>query len=270
MRTNLRTLAAGAALFAALSGAATAEEYDCVIEPAATVRVASPVAGLLAEVLVERGDRVVKGQPLARLRDGIERADVALRREEATSDAEIGAQSARLALAEQRLARTETLVARKVVAAEQLDEARAEREVAARDLAAAEMRARLARLELERAEIRLAARRILSPVDGVVTARPLNAGEFLHQEAHVATIAQLDPLHVEAFLPVEVYGAVREGDTAMVRPDPPVTGEYQGVVAIVDQVFDAASGTFGARVLLPNPDHALPAGHRCRLVFPGS
>jgi len=33
--------------------------------------------------------------------------------------------------------------------------------------------------------------------------------------------------------------------------------------------FDAASGTFGIRSELRNPDHRIPAGHRCRIAFEG-
>jgi HlyD family secretion protein len=38
-------------------------------------------------------------------------------------------------------------------------------------------------------------------------------------------------------------------------------------VAIVDPLIDGPSGTFGARLLLPNPDHDLPAGLRCQVRF---
>lgn len=34
-----------------------------------------------------------------------------------------------------------------------------------------------------------------------------------------------------------------------------------------DEVFDAASGTFGVRVALPNPDRVLPGAARCRVQF---
>ena len=36
---------------------------------------------------------------------------------------------------------------------------------------------------------------------------------------------------------------------------------------VVDRVMDAASGTFGVRLRLPNPDLALPAGIRCTVRF---
>ena len=36
---------------------------------------------------------------------------------------------------------------------------------------------------------------------------------------------------------------------------------------IVDPVIDGASGTFGVRLRLPNPDRVVPAGLRCQVRF---
>jgi multidrug efflux pump subunit AcrA (membrane-fusion protein) len=38
-------------------------------------------------------------------------------------------------------------------------------------------------------------------------------------------------------------------------------------VSVVDSVIDAPSGTFGVRISLPNPDHQVPSGQRCRVSF---
>jgi membrane fusion protein, multidrug efflux system len=32
-------------------------------------------------------------------------------------------------------------------------------------------------------------------------------------------------------------------------------------------VIDAASGSFGVRLEMPNPDYRLPAGLKCKVVF---
>jgi membrane fusion protein (multidrug efflux system) len=39
-------------------------------------------------------------------------------------------------------------------------------------------------------------------------------------------------------------------------------------VVIVDRVIDAASGTIGVRLKLPNPDYHIPAGLKCTVAFP--
>jgi multidrug efflux pump subunit AcrA (membrane-fusion protein) len=42
---------------------------------------------------------------------------------------------------------------------------------------------------------------------------------------------------------------------------------YVASVSIVDRVIDAASGTFGVRFDLPNPDLAIPSGLHCQVRF---
>jgi multidrug efflux pump subunit AcrA (membrane-fusion protein) len=55
--------------------------------------------------------------------------------------------------------------------------------------------------------------------------------------------------------------------TAEVRPEFPEPRKYSARVIIVDRVIDAASGTFGVRLELPNPNYFLPAGLKCKVVF---
>jgi hypothetical protein len=69
-------------------------------------------------------------------------------------------------------------------------------------------------------------------------------------------------------LPVEAYGKVKPGAKVEVLPEAPVGGKYQASVVVIDRVFDAASGTFGVRLELPNRGRKLPAGLRCRANFP--
>ncbi|MCH8861053.1 MAG: efflux RND transporter periplasmic adaptor subunit [Proteobacteria bacterium] len=110
-------------------------------------------------------------------------------------------------------------------------------------------------------------RTIRSPVDGVITARMLAAGEFVYEQSPILEIAEINPLFVETFLPIDLYQHVRGKETATVVPAAPVSGRFEAKISVVDQVFDAASGTFGVRLLLDNPDGALPAGVPCRVYF---
>jgi multidrug efflux pump subunit AcrA (membrane-fusion protein) len=53
-----------------------------------------------------------------------------------------------------------------------------------------------------------------------------------------------------------------------VHPEEPIGGQLTAKVSLVERVIDASSGTFGLRLELPNPEGKIPAGLRCRLVFP--
>ncbi len=253
------------ALALCFAAPAQAEMFDCVITPSNVVRVGSPVSGLLDEVFVDQGDLVKPGQRLATLRSEVERTSIEVLALQADSAAEIEAQQSRLTLSEKRLERVQKMVKSNVATREQLEAAEAETEVIERELAIAEMRQQVARLELERARRQLAQREIISPIEGVVIERRLFSGEFLHQESHVVTLAQINPLRIEAYLPVSFYGDVEPGMILTVHPDAPVQGVFDARVDVVDRVFDAASGTFGIRLEFANPDLSVPAGHRCRI-----
>ena len=125
---------------------------------------------------------------------------------------------------------------------------------------------RLADLELQRTTAEVALRTIKSPVNGVVVELFMHPGEFPKQEK-ILKIARIDPLRVEAYAPVAMLGKIAVGMTAQVKPESPLTGEYTAKVVVVDRVVDAASGTFGVRMELPNPLLKLPAGLKCSVSF---
>jgi LysM repeat protein len=64
-----------------------------------------------------------------------------------------------------------------------------------------------------------------------------------------------------------MLGSVKAGMDATVKPEAPISGFYTAKVKIVDKVVDAASGTFGVRLELPNPRYQLPPGLKCKVVF---
>lgn len=262
------SLAVGLACFAQLGApTAAAETFDCVIEPAVVVDLASPVGGLIDDITVVRGDIVSKGQVVANLESGVEITTVELMALRANSAAEVDAFRARLALAQSREERLSTLIERGIAAKEELEDAQAAVKVAESEIRMAEMRLRSARIEMKRAEAILKQRTIVSPIDGLVLDRMLDTGEYADRDSAVIRIAQLNPLHVEAFLPIDMFAQLKAGDTAQVRPAPPISGNYTGRLIVVDRVFDAASSTFGVRIEVSNEDLNIPAGHRCVVEF---
>ena len=84
---------------------------------------------------------------------------------------------------------------------------------------------------------------------------------------HIVTITQIDPLNVEVFVPIAYYDQTRVGAEAEIFLEKPIGGRYVATVTVIDQVFDAASGTFGVRLALPNPDNKLPGGINCKIRF---
>ncbi len=246
---------------------ARAQAIDCVINPSMTLKIGSPVSTTLASVDVDRGDHVKTGQVLARLDSGVEAADLALADARSGGTSEVDRNRSKMELAAADLSRGERLLQGSNIPPQKVDELRSNFQVAHQDTVTAELNHRLAGLEFARAQALLLQRIIRSPIDGVVTQKLLGPGEYVHQDNHILVLAVVSPLFVEAYPPVRLWGQIHPGDTAEVTMAEPVGVTLPATVTVVDQVFDAASGTFGVRLDLPNPDGALPAGLRCRVSF---
>jgi RND family efflux transporter MFP subunit len=243
------------------------QDFDCVIEAQQVVKLASMALGVIASLDVDRGDLVRKGQVLGKLDDRVEAANLALSVAKAENNHDIIAGQARLKYLTRKYSRAAQLVTSNIVSQTSTDEAESDMKVAAQQLETAELNLRIAKLEVKQAEAVLQQRIFVSPVDGVVVERLLVPGEYRNDQLPVMTLAQIDPLRVEAFLPTAFYGQVKETDVAEVHPEEPVGGTYRATVTVVDRVMDAASGTFGVRLALPNPELRLPAGLKCKVRF---
>ena len=259
----IRTLAFLSAVL--LPASVGAESFDCLMDPSEEIELGSPVSGLLEEVTVGLGDRVTAGQIVARLTSSIEQSTVDLLELRANSTGVVDAQKRQVEMMQGRFDRVSSLVERGVSTQEALDQIESELITVESLLMQAELNRDIAIKELARARIALGLRTIHSPVDGIVRERVLVGGEYADADDHILKLVRLDPLRIEAFLPVSYFGKIVAGDRAVVRPAAPLGGAFDAVVKTVDPVFDAASATFVVVLELPNPDGALPAGHRCML-----
>lgn len=242
--------------------------FDCILEPRLKIKLATPVSGVLKEVLVDRGDIIGRDQVVARLESAVDQAQLELAKAKAESDATVKAREARLVFLTKKRERTTSLMAKGAASAAALDEIESDFGVASQDLREAQANLRIAQLEVLRAEEVLKLRSVRSPIDGVVAERNLLGGEFAYDQAPIMTIAQINPLNVEVFVPIALYGAIKIGMEATVTGEAPVGGRYVAKVEVIDPLIDARSGTFGIRLLLPNPDNKIPAGLRCKVEFP--
>jgi RND family efflux transporter MFP subunit len=238
--------------------------FDCVITPSQTVDLGSPVPGQLHEVLVDRSDRVNAGQVVASLDSRVEEANLAIAAFRASADTEVRKHESALAIDRAIERRLKSLAATKVASAQERDRASREARQSKWRAREAEDALRLFGLELSRAEALLERRKIRSPIDGVVVARMHNPGEYVEDQP-LMRIVKLDPLHVEAILPMRLFGQVKTGMSAKVVPELNDGFSHEATVVLVDPMGDAGSGTFGARLELPNPDGRIPAGLKCRM-----
>ena len=218
------------------AGKQLGDDMVCLLEPHKIANVGSPVEGTLSQVLVDRGDSVGKGQVVAKLNSSVEAANLDLKR----AQEEFG---------KRKVERNVELFKQELISNNEKDEI--------------ETQTRIAGLEVKQQMEVLEQRSIRSPFNGVVVDRFLGAGERVSNEK-ILRIAQIDPLNVEVIAPVELFGRIRPGMSADVKMDPMLKGVYKARVVVVDRVIDAASGTFGVRLELPNPGNRIPAGIKCR------
>jgi membrane fusion protein (multidrug efflux system) len=217
------------------------DALECLVEPFMVVNVGSPVDGVLDKVTVDRGDVVRRGQVVAVLKSGVEAAAVDL-------------SQARVEFGRRKVERNKELFEKQLISAQERDEMVTE--------------SRLHEEELKKEKENLKLRTIVSPLDGVVVERRLSPGELIRADkSMVLKLAQLNPLNVEVVAPAELFGTLRIGMSGKVSLAPFFPGSFPAKIVVLDKLIDAASGTFGVRLQLPNPGNKIPAGIKCSVEF---
>jgi RND family efflux transporter MFP subunit len=225
------------------------------------------VVGVIARLDVDRGDVVSKGQIVGKLEDGVEEAALDLAKARASNEYTSESIRARLHFLQRKHGRLDELHSKAISSLAALEEAAAEAKVVEQQLKEAELTKELARLQMRHSEQVMYQRTLRSPINGIVVERLLVPGEYRNEQTPILTLAQIDVLRVEVFVPIAYYNQISQGSKARVLPEPPIDGSYNATVVVVDRVLDAASGTFGVRLTLPNDDLRLPAGIRCKISF---
>jgi RND family efflux transporter MFP subunit len=238
----------------------------CVIKPSAEISIGTPVEGLIQTVPVDRGDWVTKGQVIVTLESSLEEATVALAKAKAEAEAALKTSQVKIGFSHRKLERALDLLKTHSIAQHEVDEAQTEKALAEVAYQEALENKRLAELELSRATAALHLHTIRSPINGVVVDRLLSPGELARQTP-VMKLAQLHPLRVEVYAPLSLLGKLTTGMRAEVHPEGKGQPAYQAMIMVVNKVVDSASGTFGVRLEMPNPNHAIAAGLACTVEF---
>lgn len=245
----------------------TAGEFRGLTEPHRILKIGSPSEGVIESVDVDRGDVVRKGQVIARLQSGVEKTAMDLAKARAEAEGVIKGKQASRDLFLGKKMRIEQLYKQELASPSEMEEAIANWQVADMQLKEAQENQRLADLEYKRAAEVLKRLTIVSPVNGVVVERFLSPGEYVREQP-VVKIAEIDPLNIEVIMPAAEFNAIRVGMKATVVAEAPMKGSFTAAVKVVDRVIDGASGTFGVRLEMPNPQFRLLAGLKCRVIFP--
>lgn len=244
---------------------AAPEIYQAVgtVRSATTSVLGAEISGTVREILVRPGDHVRRGQLLAALDDRSPRAQVGAAEagvEETRQGGAEAAQALQAAAAERQFAeatwrRYQELLAKNSVSRQEFEHAETQYEAALAHERALEARKsqlaarnQQAKSQLALAETLLSYARIVSPLDGVVTAKSVDAGTLVMPGTPLLTVE--DPAHyrLEASLPAQYLGRVRRDEEVTVETG---RGNFSGRVAEIVPSTDPASRTAVVKVELP-------------------
>src|SRR5213593_612030 len=249
------------------------------------------VAGRLAEITVDLGTRVKRGQMIGKLDQSdfkfrVDQAEAALQQARARlglsptgSDEKVDheqtavVRQARAMMDDARLTRDRSirLAQQELIARAQLDTAEAALQVAEGRYqdALEEVRNRQAVIAQRRSELDLARQQltdtvILSPLDGVVSLKQASVGEYLGAGAPIATMVRVHPLRLRVPVPEREGAGVRAGHavTLTVEGDPTV---YRGRVVRLSPIVQEQNRTLMVEADVPNERGFLRPGSFARV-----
>ena len=203
---------------------------------------------------------------IARLEASVERANVELATYRASVESEIELGMVNITFDRLRKKRVDTLVEESNVAREMADQVEREVQLSEWKLKQARELAQIRQLELQKAQVELRQKSVTAPFDGFILDIFKYRGEYVEDQP-IVRLAQLDPLVIEAIVPMENFGKIQAGMLADVMPEILLKEKLRGEVIAVDRIGDTASNTFGVKLSIPNPENRIPAGLKCIVKF---
>ena len=219
------------------------------LRPLAQAEVGSKTLGLLDAVLVDRGDRVKRGQLLALVRPSD------LPDQLVSARGTLSQTQASASLARKNFERAAQLAPSGVVSQQELQQSQAA-------LATAEAQEAAAKAQVGAFATRLGETRIESPLDGVVTVRRLDPGALVGPTASgtIITVARVDVLRVFVTVNERDVHLVKLGQEAHVEVDALAGRSIKGTVARLSPTLDPATRTLDAEVQIDNAGGELKPG----------
>jgi membrane fusion protein, multidrug efflux system len=260
---------------------ATPQVYEAVgtVRSATVSVLGAQIGGTVREISARPGDHVRRGQVLAVIDDRGPRAQVgaaAAGVEEATQGLAEVEQAGEAATAERQFAETtyrryEGLLAKNSVSRQEFDNAETRYKAALANERAVTAkkkqilaRGRQAKSQLTSAETTLSYARIVSPLDGIVTAKSVDAGTLVMPGTPILTVEDPTRYRLEASVAEQVANQVHAGQQVSVSLQ---HGMLPGRVEEIVPAADASSRTFLVKIGLPR-DCGCQSGEYGKALFP--
>jgi membrane fusion protein, multidrug efflux system len=217
------------------------------LAPEKEARLSAEVPGAVVQTMAEAGQRVGRGQLLARIDDAaIQQAFLSAKSTFAS------AQSA-AANAERELQRARTLVQAGAIAERDLESATTANTGAQAQLAAARAQVAAAQQNLDRT-------RITAPFTGVVAERKVSAGDVVSPGMPLFTVVEPGSMRLEASVPAEQLTAVRVGAPVSFHVSGYPGREFTGRITRVSPIADPTTRQVQILATIPNAGNTLVGG----------
>lgn len=234
----------------------------------ATVEAVPKVGGRLASVSVRLGDRVSRGQTLAKVED----QEILEQVKQAQASFEVSAATIRqreadLKLAQTNLDRSRNLYARQLVPQQTLDDTEARYQAAAAQVDLAKAQYAQSQARLDELKINLANTVITSSVNGFVGKRTLDPGAWVTPNSAFISVVDIGIVRLVANVVEKDLRRITSGAHADVEVDAYPGEKFTGRVAHVAPVLDPATRTAQIEVEIQNSNYRLKPGMYAKVRF---
>ncbi len=225
-------------------------EVTGTIKAQVSAIVSARIPGSITELHVREGNRVRKGQLLARL-EAVESAAQAAAASAGIDDARQALDEAvsRQKLANATFERYRNLFAEQAVTRQEFDVKKSEQELASQGVDRARARLRQAREGSRAAAAMAGYTRVTAPVSGVITSKQADLGSNMFPGQPLLTIEDQGSYQLELAVPESVAPSVKPGTAVQVNLDTPERPFNTKISEIVPSA-DPASHTFIAKITL--------------------
>jgi membrane fusion protein, multidrug efflux system len=232
----------------------------------ATVDVAPRVGGRIDAVHVKMGDRVTKGQLIAKMED----RDITEQVHQAEANLEVNKATATQRESDLQVAKTtndriQAAYDKQLQSKQSLEDAQARYNSALGAVSVAKAQAQQTQARIDELKITLANTNILSPVDGFVGRRNLDPGAFAGTNTIIVSVVDISNVRLVANLVEKDFRRVTAGVDAQVEVDAFPGERFRGKVSRMAPVFDPATRTAAMEIEVPNPGFRLKPGMYARV-----
>jgi RND family efflux transporter MFP subunit len=238
--------------------------------------VSAQITGTLTEVLIEEGDRVQKGQVLARLDDSAYKASLmASQAQAAAAHALVNQLQAQAAQNERDAVRLESLVGRGLVSKQDAEQARTQVNSIHAQLISQQRQAKSADAQVNVAEVNFDYTVVRAPFSGVITTKDAQVGEIISPlsagggftRTGVGTIVDMDSLEVDVDVNEAYIGRVKANMPAEAVLDAYPDWKIPAHVIAIVPAADRGKATVKVRVALEHKDGRIVPDMGVRVSF---